>query len=208
MILCFLKKPWPRALLSLRRKCWWVWAGPFLGRRDAGFVTEHLLDFCCHAHGEQLGWLRVHAVPEWGGSQPPRTVPPPRPQGLYGDVSCRCHVLTIPDSAGEAVGAAVAPDAGGSSGLPVPAFSGTHTGSFRPACGSQIPRVMGAAWASVCGRQRKERKRAMLGMCSPPSPAGPPGETPLCCGLQASNLSLGCNSLCQLSPALLLGSTM
>lgn len=144
----------------------------------AGRVEASLQSICLTSVVMNTMSSLAGSVHQDGGVPAPVTVPPPRPQWLYGDVSCRCRVPTVPDSAGEAVGAAGAPDAGGSSGLP---FLEAHAGSFRPACRRQISRLMGAAWASALGPAEK-RKRVTLGMCCPPhppprpSPPHPPGK--------------------------------
>lgn len=74
-----------------------------------------------------------------------------------------CLVLTVPDSAGEGAGAAGAPAAGGSLGLPVPAFLEAHTGSFRLACRGQISCLAGAASASAMGPAENKKAKPSLG---------------------------------------------
>lgn len=71
----------------------------------------------------RLSWARGTRF--WGFQPSHGYAFPCHPRWLYGDMSCRCCVLTVPDSTGEAAEAAGAPGTGGSWGLPVPAFSGS-----------------------------------------------------------------------------------
>lgn len=171
-----------------------MWDGPFLGKRDRGLVTGHLLDFCCE-HDEQLSQAQCARGTRIWGFQPPHGGASSRhPRRLCGDVSCHCCVLTVPDSAGEAVEAASAPGAGGSWGLPVPAFSGSPFRQLPAGLqGTDFP--FGRSRLCLCHEACRGKSRgvgeARLGLCIPW--AGQEGHRPPSTVASRPAMPLGCN---------------
>lgn len=100
-----------------------MWDGPFLGKQDGGLVSGHLLDSC---HRERDNQLSPAQRRDLGDPAHSWLCLPHVAQG--GSLRCVLSLLCADcsrQSAGEAVGVVGAPGAGGSSGLPVPAFSGS-----------------------------------------------------------------------------------
>lgn len=138
------------------------WAGGMEASLQSICLTSVVMNTMSSLAGSACTWYQN------GGFQPPVTVPPPRPQWLYGDASCRYHVPTVPDSAGEAVGAAGAPDTGGSSGLPLPAFSGSPRRQL-PAGLQETDFPFDGSSLGLChGASREKKERGQRWACVSP----------------------------------------
>lgn len=131
----------------------------------------HLLNFFYQEHDEQLSSTKIWGFWHTCGS-------PHRPAWLSGDVSYRCCVLTVPDSAGEVV------EAAGTWACQCLPFLEAHAGSFRLFLRGTDFLFEGVGLVPLpWGLQRRERER--LGLCI--SWQGKK-DTTLCCSLEGQSI--------------------
>lgn len=142
-----------------------MWDGPFLGKRDRGFISGHLLDFCHWERDEQLSPAQHPDLGDPAHSWLRLLPAPPPPRVARSDVSCRCCVLTVPDRAQARLWGWLAHQAQAAARacqcLP---FLEAHTGSFRLAHRGHGSCLEGARLCASAMRAAEEREgKAWLG---------------------------------------------